>query len=224
MKESIFCEDLERFNLLNHTFYRAWDEGLLSKSDLQEYACQYFNHVNETPRYLSAMHTGCDDIKVRQVILDNLVDEEKGDENHPELWLKFADALNVDRKIVKNADLLPTTKKLSETFFKLAKSSTAEGLGALYAYERQIPAIAKTKIDSLKKFYSIEKPEDIKFFTVHMTADEWHSEECENLIKGLSPEDQEVAKGAALKLAQALWEFLDGMEALRLKGVHPNIH
>jgi pyrroloquinoline-quinone synthase len=222
--KNMFNKELEKFDLLKHCFYRAWDEGKLSQSDLQEYACQYFNHVKETPRYLSMIHSRCDDISVRQVILDNLVDEEKGDENHPELWLRFSDSLQVDRKVVKNAKLLPTTKNLNDTFFDLVKKSTAEGLGALYAYERQIPGIAKTKIDSLKKFYQIHDQKDIKFFTVHIEADEWHSEECENLIKKLSSEEQNLAKEASLKLAQSLWGFLDGMEELRLSKSYPNIH
>src|SRR5438105_4760532 len=80
-------------HLLNHAFYRAWNEGSITRSTLQGYACQYYHHVAAFPRYLSATHSQCSDLKSRQVLLENLRDEETGDENHPELWLRFVEAL-----------------------------------------------------------------------------------------------------------------------------------
>jgi pyrroloquinoline-quinone synthase len=38
------------------------------------------------PRYLSALHSRCEDLETRQVLLENLIDEECRAENHPELW------------------------------------------------------------------------------------------------------------------------------------------
>ena len=38
-----------------------------------------------------------------------------------------------------------------ENFFCQARKSYAEGLASLYTYERQIPEIAETKIQGLKK-------------------------------------------------------------------------
>ncbi|AHX11408.1 folate metabolism, CADD family protein [Neorickettsia helminthoeca str. Oregon] len=219
----MFTKELEPLSILKHDFYKSWESGNLSREDLQEYACQYFNHVNETPRYLSTIHSKCRDIKVRQVLLDNLVDEERGEENHPKLWLDFCAALGLTQEKVRNAKLLGATKQLSDTFFKLSSSSVSEGIGALYAYERQIPDIARVKIESLKKFYGIEKDEELKFFSVHIEADEWHSEECENLLKRMNLSEIEVAKEAALKLASALWKFLDGMEQVRLTKNYLNV-
>ena len=45
------------------------------------------------PTYLSAVHAKCDDQLTRKQILSNLIDEEAGQPNHPELWLQFADSL-----------------------------------------------------------------------------------------------------------------------------------
>src|SRR2546428_13767981 len=84
-------------HLLKHPFYVAWTEGRLSLDTLQRYAEQYYNHVAAFPRYLSAIHAQTEDLKVRQHILDNLNDEEQGDKNHPELWLRFAEALGCTR-------------------------------------------------------------------------------------------------------------------------------
>ena len=54
---------------------------------------KYYAHVSNFPIYISATHSRCDDIKVRQLLLENLNDEEKGEENHPELWMRFAEGL-----------------------------------------------------------------------------------------------------------------------------------
>ncbi len=204
--------ELDTYHLLKHTFYKMWSEGKLSIDILKNYSQQYYHHVDAFPRYISTIHSKCADIESRQVLLGNLTEEEKGEENHPELWLRFAEGLGTTREEVKNAVLNKQTKELVEGYFELANNSYAKGLGALYAYERQVPEVAKSKIDGLEKFYGITTEQALKFFNVHITADEWHSEECAALISKLSPQDQEVARQGAVEGAKLLWKFLDGME------------
>ena len=97
MAELSFIEQVDsqikNHHLLNHPFYKAWNTGDLEVSTIQEYAAQYYKHVSAFPRYLSAIHSNCDDIKTRQILLENLVDEEMGAENHPELWMRFAEGM-----------------------------------------------------------------------------------------------------------------------------------
>jgi pyrroloquinoline-quinone synthase len=35
------------------------------------------------------LHSRCDELETRQVLLENLIDEERGAGNHPELWLRL---------------------------------------------------------------------------------------------------------------------------------------
>ena len=206
-------QQLDAKHLLEHDFYKYhWNQGKLNKDYLGFYATQYFHHVDAFPRYVSATHANCDHLPTRQILLDNLIDEERGEENHPELWLRFAEAVGQSRDSVKNAKLLPETKALVATFISLAKSSYAEGLGALYAYERQVPEVAKSKIKGLKDFYGIDAEEEIKFFKVHIEADEWHSQETAELMEALPPADKIKASAAANKAATALWNFLSGVQ------------
>ncbi len=209
--------ELDEYHLLKHSFYQDWQEGKLKIEDLQYYATQYFQQEKNFPRYLSSIHTQCDDIKTRQVILNNLVDEEKGEKNHPELWLSFSDALGMKREEVINAKCNKHTKELIKTFFRLCSSSVEEGLGAIFAYEYQIPDIARTKIEGLKEFYNISSKEAIEFFTTHIIADEWHAAEEELLIENLSPEKQLKTLSAAKEAAKSLWGFLDGINIERKK-------
>ena len=64
---------IEEKHLLNHSFYKAWSAGELPKETIREYAAQYFQHVSLFPRYLSSIHSNCEDIKIRQILLDNLL-------------------------------------------------------------------------------------------------------------------------------------------------------
>ena len=137
---------IEKHHLLNHSFYKAWNAGELERSTIQEYAAQYFKHVSAFPRYLSSIHSNCDDISVRQEILENLIDEERGDENHPELWMRFAEGMGKKREDVKNTVAIKETKDLVDNFMKLSKDERYHvGFSALYCYESMIPEIAKNK-------------------------------------------------------------------------------
>ncbi|UIP92278.1 CADD family putative folate metabolism protein [Wolbachia endosymbiont of Anopheles demeilloni] len=202
---------LDSLHLLKHPFYESWNEGSLSLQALQTYAKEYYHHVAAFPRYISGIHSLCSNLKMRQVLLGNLIEEEQGDENHPELWQRFAEGLGVARsELCENAQI-KETRELVDGYFDIVKSDFAAVLGALYAYERQTPEVSKSKIKGLKKHYSINDERSLKFFTVHMEADEWHSEECANFIADLSEEEQEKVMQGAKKGAKLLWGFLDGM-------------
>src|SRR5712671_107844 len=120
-------------SLLMHPFYQQWTAGTLSAQRLGNYAVQYYRHVEAFPRYLSALHSRCDDLCVRQALLANLIEEERGEENHPELWLRFAEGLGVVRDRVTDALANAATQKLVETYRRLTcEGRVAAGLAALY--------------------------------------------------------------------------------------------
>jgi pyrroloquinoline-quinone synthase len=219
MKNSPFIEkidaEIQQHHLLNHSFYKLWNEGALKKETIQEYAAQYFNHVSSFPRYLSAIHSNCDDIKVRQLLLENLVDEEKGNENHPELWMRFAEGMGNTRQDVRDTVMMDETRELVETFKKLSKSEKYHiGLAALYCYESMQPEISETKKDGLQKFYGIEDENTLKFFTVHMHADKWHRQVVRKMLAELSNTKEKQAEilEAVTSSLRALNNFLTGME------------
>src|SRR6185369_10311751 len=104
--------DIAEKNLLKHPFYLAWTRGELSKEALTDYAKQYYHHVAAFPTYLSAVHSKCDDQPTRKQLLDNLIDEEAGSPNHPDLWKKFAAGLGVEESDLANTVKAPETTKL----------------------------------------------------------------------------------------------------------------
>ena len=205
--------DIAEKHLLKHPFYLAWTRGELSKDALTDYARQYYHHVAAFPTYLSAVHAKCDDQATRKQLLNNLTDEEAGLPNHPELWLQFAEGLDVSASDVRKSEKWSETKNLIETFRSVCRDeSTAEGLAALYAYESQIPAVCESKIDGLKKHYGFTKPDHYQYFTVHIDLDREHSAaEREMLRAYVGKENFESVRTSANRVLDALWEMLSGV-------------
>ena len=206
---------INRHHLLNHSFYKAWNAGELPKETIREYAAQYFQHVSMFPRYLSSIHSNCDQINIRQLLLENLNEEEKGKENHPELWMRFAEGMGNTRKNINETSPMKETEELVETFTKLSKSEKYHiGLAALYCYESMQPEISETKKDGLQKFYGIKDEDTLKFFTVHMHADKWHRKVVRNIIKkvAISKSKQNEITNSVETALGALNNFLTGME------------
>jgi pyrroloquinoline-quinone synthase len=200
-------------HLLKHPFYLAWTRGELSKQALANYARQYYHHVAAFPTYLSSVHANCDDQDTRKQLLSNLIDEEAGAPNHPELWLRFAQGLGLSQADVQCSEKWTETKNLIDTFRAVCRDrSTVEGLAALYAYESQIPAICESKIDGLKKHYGFRNPEHYEYFSVHVEADREHSAaEREMLSAHIGERNFQFVKESVNRVLDALLEMLSGV-------------
>ena len=203
---------VERKHLLQHPLYTAWTEGRLSLEALRGYAGQYYRHVLSFPTYLSAVHSETPDLETRQYLLENLIDEERGEDNHPELWLRFAEGIGCKRPDVRAAAPLPETAACDEAFRGIAARGASAGLAALYAYESMVPAVATSKIDGLRRHYGIDDEETLRFFTVHLEVDERHADVARDLLERTVPADERaLAVRAASDSLDAIWGLLDGV-------------
>lgn len=208
-------EKIQKRHMLGHSFYLRWQSGQLSREELQGYAKEYYAFEKEFPRFLSAIHSRCEDLSMRQLLLENLVHEESGPENHPELWLRFAEGMGTTRDEVKGHFHSDETQHLMRTFRKHASSeSSIDGLAALYAYERQQPDVARQKIDGLRAFYNVTDDSTVAFFKAHQHYDVYHAETEISLLTQLckTPEEEERAIAVASETLDALYDFLDGVE------------
>ncbi|MDZ4710761.1 MAG: CADD family putative folate metabolism protein [bacterium] len=208
---------IEKNSLLNHPFYQKWNEGKLTKEELREYAKQYYHFVKHFPRFVSCVHSNCDDVKTRQILLENLADEEgykTGIEDHPRLWLNFAQSLGLTEAEVKSAEPIREVEDLVDGMYEITRSPEFTlGLAALYAYESQVPEISKTKIEGLKKFYGIDSDKAIEFFKVHEEADVYHSRDEMEIMTSTnnSLEDQKRLINTIGESSTLQWNFLDGI-------------
>jgi pyrroloquinoline-quinone synthase len=205
---------IARRRLLDHPFYTAWSEGTLTREALRTYAGQYYHWVQAFPTWLSATHANATDLEMRQTILENLIDEERGEANHPELWLRFCDALGLDRDAVRTADLLPETARAIAMMRNVCRDAPAvAGLAALYAYESQQPEVMKTKREGLRDKYGVTAGHD--YFELHETADVAHSADEARLIARHAAGRETAVLGAARTALDATYTILDGINAAR---------
>ncbi|MFP5298920.1 MAG: iron-containing redox enzyme family protein, partial [Actinomycetota bacterium] len=139
--------------LLDHPFYKAWTAGTLTTEDLNFYSKQYFRQVEAFPTYLRTLSDKLDG-DAKGIVMRNLRDEVEDD--HAGLWLKFAEAVGADQVEVTAAVPEPETTACVRSFSdKIAEGSPAFGLGMIYGYESQTPAVAETKVNGLRNLYAI---------------------------------------------------------------------
>lgn len=216
-----FCETLDRRieekNMLDHPFYQLWARGELDLDLLRIYAKQYYHLVAFFPRLVSAVHSNCPDPGIRRTILENLLDEETGGsvtEPHHDLWINFGIAIGLTRQEMENTPPGSATTALLEELRELTRNrSFEEGVGALYAYESQIPAIAEKKKEGLIAFYNIVDDKGLSFFDVHMEVDRAHRQTWRELIESsvVTEDDRARVESSVNRSLEALWGFLDGV-------------
>jgi len=229
MNTAEFLEQLDtriaKYDLLCHPFYKAWSAGQLTREDLREYAQDYFHHVEAFPSYLAALGLRLEDGELRRAVLANMCDE-KGVEGtagknsipHSDLWLDFAEGMGSSRNLEWHTPV-PEIRQLIRHFHRVAnEGSVEEALAAFYAYESQVPPIAKEKEAGLRGRYGADD-KTCGYFALHATADLYHSRVWRNQLEkrvAARPETADAALDAAENAARMLWKALDGIEARRM--------
>jgi len=108
--------------------------------------------------------------------------------------------------------------QLISEFRRVAREgSSAEALAAFYAYESQVPRVAKEKARGLKEMYGADNA-TCRYFTLHTTADVRHSQVWKELLSKEVADEASATRAldAAETAAKALWTALDGIERERL--------
>src|SRR5437763_287602 len=228
MSQQFFTEleaRIAKYDLLCHPFYKAWAAGELTQEDLREYARDYYHHVAAFPTYLAEFGMRLNDGELRRAVLANLSDEKGGEDvygdpsvSHAELWLDFAEGMGAARDMRMHQPLREV-KALMSFFHRVAgEKSPAEALAAFYAYESQVPRIAAEKARGLREQYGASE-KTCTYFTVHETADIYHSQVWKKQLAreiAAHPEGAPNALAAAEVAAKALWTALDGIEQRRM--------
>ena len=198
-------------SLLKHPFYQDWQAGKLSREALQLYAAQYYRHVEAFPKHLRVLAARTEG-PLHGLIQENLAEEENPAGSHPKLWRDFAAAVGVGEDDITCCPALPGTQLVVQTFREICGDRTvAEAVAALYAYESQVPEIATTKIDGLKKFYGIDKAEDVAYFAAHEETDKAHRAAWRGWLEDHAEGNEEEILATTNEALDALWGALDAV-------------
>lgn len=228
MTSAEFFQQLEariaKYDLLCHPFYKAWSAGKLTRNDLREYAQDYYHHVEAFPSYLAAFALRQEEGELRRTVLANMLDEKgegrpgKDSTSHEELWLDFAEGMGSSRNLEGHKPVAEV-QQLIQHFQRVANEGMPEeALAAFYAYESQVPRVAQEKERGLREMYHADD-KTCGYFTLHVTADVYHSREWRNQLEKritANPETAEAALNAADNAARTLWQALDGIETRRM--------
>lgn len=209
---------IAKYDLLCHPFYKAWSAGELSREDLSSYGREYFRHVEAFPSYLDEFAPRAEAGAMRRAVLATR-DEElgaNGSRSHAELWLDFVEGIGGERSASQN---VPEIDALKESFHSVAREGAPEeALASFYAYESQVPRVAAEKARGLREMYGADE-KTCAYFTLHTTADVYHSRVWRNQLAKLVENNSEAANralSAGENAALALWIALDGVEAMRI--------
>jgi pyrroloquinoline-quinone synthase len=200
--------EIEKRSLLKHVFYQMWSEGKLTINHLQGYSKEYFQLVKVVPKFVENIFNVIADPSLKRTVGQNLKEESE----HIEPWIMFSTAIGVQRNDLASYKGNNETNMAVSTLSQLTERSLEEAVAAMYAYEKELPKISRSKIDGLKKFYGVQSNEATKYLEIHEEVDVRHSEVWKNILKTIPEEKQECALNAAISSLEAQNKLLDSVQ------------
>ena len=194
------------FRLLEHPFYRRWEEGALVEGELANYASQYRFFEAQLPSFLEALSAQLDG-EAAALVVANLADEVAGPATHLELFDRFAASVEAPSDV----EISPAMKALVDVYADaLAAGDTTFALGVLAGYEVQAAEVADTKGTGLATHYGVDE-KGREFWALHAALEADHADWTLTAASGLDA--TRFAEGAQASAA-AWWGYLDEREAL----------
>ena len=206
-------ESINGLRLLDHPFYRKWQEGLLAREDLGAYAEQYRIFEQYLPEVLTAVADQLHEGAAQDLVMGNLDDERSRPESHVLLFESFAGAVGACARSV------PTdaTSHLVDLYREAVADGPVAALAVVAAYEVQAADIAATKAASLDQHYGLAA-DAIQFWAVHSDIERSHADWTIAALEHLDAGAATVGEWSS-RSARAWWEFLDERSECSAAGV-----
>src|SRR5512134_1471958 len=204
-----------------HPLWLAIADGKLSREQMKRFAVQFFLQVREFPRAVSAMHANCPFPQERMELAESVYEEETGrlsgcNQPHPELFIRFGEAVGLKRAEMIEGRPLPATRALIDWFELSTKQrSFIEAAAAInLAAEGQVPGAFGPMARRLQEHYGLSR-EAVAFWDVHEMADAEHSAVGDNIVvrHACDATTQARVTDALQHSLDAWWQFFDGIQA-----------
>jgi pyrroloquinoline-quinone synthase len=182
LKEEIGRSPKQR---VNHPFVRAVVAGTATMDEIRRWALQDYKFRAAVPRIAMLRYLACSDPAFQTKLMEVVEEETRGllpgSVGHADMFLEFADAIGISRQDLEAAPMLPATaahlyyaELIIHTlpwFVMMAGQMGAEGTFP--------PAMAAMGPALIKNYHL--PPEKVRFFTVHVEADEDHGALAEEI-------------------------------------------
>lgn len=214
MKNQALFDSIEKTigekHMLNHPFYKTWSQGDLTKEELADYLAQYFYLEAAFPRFMSGLHARTLDENMRQKMLENLIHEEHGPNNHVAQLLELAEnAFGMTKERIMEIGPNEKTKEIIAAFEEATQSEDIqEGLAAMIVYKQQVSDVAETKLEGLKQYYGVTDEKTLEFYTTHAEVNRDYHKMLDEIVEE-SAVEKVLAKTRTIR--DAFWGFLDGV-------------
>ena len=205
----------------SHPLWLEIADGKLDRDQLKLFAVQFFLQVREFPRAVSAMHANCPFPKERMELAESVYEEETGRISgcnlpHPELFIKFGEAVGLKREEMVEGRPLPGTRALIDWFELSTKQrSFIEAAAAInLAAEGQVPGAFGPMARRLQQQYGLSE-DAVAFWDIHEMADAEHSAVGDNIVVRHATDAATQARvlDALQHSLDAWWQFFDGIQA-----------
>ena len=179
---------IEDNTLLNHPFYEMWSEGKLEFQSLVGYSKEYYQLAKQVPKFMEPI-VDMAPSDVKSELISNMNEESE----HIRLWENFAFSMGITKDDLTSYQGLKKTNEAVNNLASLMESYD-EGACAMYAFEKEIPKISKTKMEGLKNFYGLDSKDATEYFEEHMSADIRHAASWEKIINTSSKNHDKLLK------------------------------
>lgn len=214
-----FVEDLKReiagFPKLrvHHPFVEAVCSGAATLEEIRAWAVQDYQFRQAVPRIALLRYVACTDPEFAPRLFEVAEEETRGllpgSSGHPDMFVEFAEAIGLSRGDLERAALLPATAAhlyyaelvihTQPWFVVMAAQMGAEG-----TFSPAAAALGQGFMDR----YGMS-PESVRFFTVHVEADEEHGTLAEDVGRRYldSPNLQQQTREVTFRRMELLYDI-----------------
>lgn len=193
------------------------EDGSIDLKDLHLWVEQFYLHIRNMLPWIGEIYVKCPHEDVRTSLVKNLAEEVLGTwyagKSHPDLLLDFAEAIGADTDAIRAGTQIPVSRVLTDYFEFMANrrpwfvALSAIGIGL----ESFVPAAFTKMVTALKSNYGMTD-DQVKFWSIHIIADEEHGDEGIELVEkyALTPEDRKHVFDCTLetvRLYHELWQL-----------------
>lgn len=209
LKEEIARSPKQR---VNHPFVRAVSAGTASMEQIRKWAVQDYQFRRAVPRIAMLRYLACSDPEFAGRLYEVVEEETRGlatgSAGHCDMFVEFAESIGITRKELETAELRPATA--AHLYYAELVIHTlpwfvmmAAQIGAEGTFSPPAAALGQGFI----KQYGM-KPESVRFFTVHVEADEEHGTLAEDIALSYitSPPLQAQTRGATMRRLELLYD------------------
>src|SRR5437867_13147663 len=190
---------------IKHPFLKAVCAGTATMDQIRAWAIQDYQFRAAVPRIVMLRYLACTDPEIARKLWGVVEEETRGldtgSAGHNELAIRFAESIGLTRQELENAELRPSTaahlyyvELIIHTLPWFVVMSIQIGAEGTFG-----PAAAALG-NGLMQNYKM-KPEAVRFFTVHVEADEDHGSLAEEIALRYitSPHLQEQTRAATFR-------------------------